>query len=103
MYVENNADKGFVADKLRNLGMLVKEYRESTNKQVKIMNYLGNAWQDIYIDTELSDNLYIEQIAEWSEVAGHDDAPDSLASIMREHFSAKKINIGLDIRAVLGV
>jgi hypothetical protein len=52
------------------------------NKFLKITSYLKNEWKNI-IFVAGTDAAYIEQICDFNENAEHDDAPDSLASIIR--------------------
>lgn len=83
LYNETNADKGMVArDLKKKLGLKVVTYAETTNKYIKIVTYLKKCWKDI-IFVNGTDQEYIEQITDYTDVAEHDDAPDSLASLMR--------------------
>lgn len=86
---EKNADKGYVANDLRRLNMKVGTYNEHENKYIKIVTYLKGLWCDI-IFTEGTDPEYIKQITDYYEDAEHDDAPDSLASLIRAKFKRKK-------------
>ena len=80
LYNEINADKGYLAKKIK---APVKKYHEKMNKYVKISSYLRERWQDIIFIKE-TDIDYINQILDYTENAEHDDAPDSLSSILRE-------------------
>lgn len=82
IYCETNADKGYLAKDLRSRGERVVDYPETTNKFIKITSYLKAEWRNI-VFVEGTDAEYIEQITEYNENADHDDAPDSLASIIR--------------------
>lgn len=82
MYMEKNADKGFVARDMRNLGMKIVPYDESMNKYIKIVTFLKKIWSNV-IFVEGTDLEYIEQITDYTEHAEHDDAPDSAASLTR--------------------
>ena len=53
---------------------------------MKIVTYLKSEWRNI-VFVEGTDEAYIEQILEYNENAEHDDAPDSLASIVRKLWS----------------
>lgn len=88
-HAETNADKGYLAKKLReHKGVHVKDYHESGNKFVKISTYLRASWKDIkFIDG--TDMDYINEILDYTENAEHDDAPDSLASIIRQTSKGK--------------
>lgn len=88
MYMEKNADKGYAAMDLRSLGVRTVEYSERMNKHVKIVTHLKGVWSDV-IFCEGTDQAYINQICDYTEDAEHDDAPDSLASLVqRGKFSA---------------
>ena len=52
------------------------------NKHVKIMTYLKTVWPDI-VFVQGTDDDYINQICDYTEEAEHDDAPDSLSSILK--------------------
>ena len=82
IYCENNGDKGYLAKELRKLGERVSVYHEDMNKYLKITSYLKFAWEDVYF-CKGTDEEYINQVCEYNENAEHDDAPDSLASIIR--------------------
>lgn len=79
---ESNADKGYVARDLQHEGLRVQTYAEKENKYIKIVTYLKGKWSDI-IFTEGTDKEYIKQVTDFYEDAEHDDAPDSLASVIR--------------------
>lgn len=81
-HCEDNADKGFLAKDLRKKGQRVTLYHESMNKFVKITSYLKFEWANV-IFVKGTDEEYINQICDYNEDAEHDDAPDSLASIVR--------------------
>ena len=82
LFCERNADKGYVASKLRERGLTVSTYNEHQNKYIKIVSYLKFEWSDV-IFVKGTDDKYIEQICDYNEHAEHDDCPDSLASIIR--------------------
>lgn len=82
VYVETNADKGYLAKDLRKRGLRVIDYAESTNKFIKITSYLKAEWKNV-VFVAGTDKEYIEQVTDYNENADHDDAPDSLASIIR--------------------
>lgn len=83
VYLETNADKGFLAKEMRSRGAIVGEYHESTNKFVKISTYLRKNWKNITF-LECTDPNYLNEILDYTENAEHDDSPDSLASIIRQ-------------------
>lgn len=82
MYLEKNADKGYSAREFKELGVRVAPYDEKLNKHVKIVTHLKGAWPDI-VFVEGTDKEYIDQICDYTEDAEHDDAPDSLASLVQ--------------------
>ncbi len=82
IYAEDNADKGYLAKSLRKKGERVSSYHESENKYMKIVTYLKGEWRNV-IFVDGTDPEYIDQICDYNENAEHDDAPDSLASIVR--------------------
>ncbi len=78
-YAERNADKGYLAEKIQKP---VQTYHEKMNKFIKISTYLKGEWENI-VFIKGTDPDYINQILDYTENAKHDDAPDSLASIIR--------------------
>ena len=82
VYMERNADKGFVAREFIRKGQPASVYDEHENKFKKIAIYLRKWWPNI-IFLQGTDKKYIEQIMAYNESAEHDDAPDSAASICR--------------------
>lgn len=80
MYTETNADKGYLSKKIKRP---TKEYNEKMNKYIKISTYLREEWKNIVFIKDTSKE-YINQILDYTENAEHDDAPDSLASLLRE-------------------
>lgn len=82
IYCETNGDKGYLAKDLREKGERVVTYSENTNKYIKIVTHLKGEWNNIHF-VEGTDGEYIEQILDYNEYAEHDDAPDSLACMMR--------------------
>lgn len=86
---EDNGDKGYLAKDLRKKGERTHLYHENMNKYLKITSYLKAEWKDV-IFVLGTDPEYIQQIEDYNENAEHDDAPDSLASIIRELWSKKE-------------
>lgn len=80
IYTETNADKGYLDKQLQEPS---QTYHESMNKNTKIATHLKKVWTKIIFIND-TDPDYIEQIVDYMEGADHDDAPDSLASIIRE-------------------
>ena len=82
IYIETNADKGFVGKEFKRMGEYVKLYDETQNKFFKIATFLRKWWPNI-VFLRGTDKKYIEQIMAYNEGAEHDDAPDSAACICR--------------------
>ncbi|MHC5248811.1 hypothetical protein [Enterococcus sp. LJL90] len=90
MHIETNGDKGYVAKKVEDLHIPVNPYHEKENKYIKISTYLRSNWSRIiFIDG--TDMDYINEILDYTENADHDDAPDSLASLIRQTVKQGKI------------
>ena len=92
---ERNADKGYLAKELAELGFLVDPYSESINIYIKISTFLRRYWKKIFW-LEDTDSEYINEILDYSEFAEHDDSPDSAASLLR------KIDTGIYYNPVKG-
>ena len=88
LWTETNADKGYVAKAFKEKGVRIATYHESQNKYVKIVSHLKFNWRNV-IFVKGTDEEYIDMICDYNEDAEHDDAPDSLASLIR--IMAKKI------------
>ena len=88
IYMETNADKGYLAKALRKRGERCEDYAENTNKYHKIVTYLYEAWKDV-VFVAGTDTAYIRQVTDYTEEAEHDDAPDSLASSIRVLYQRK--------------
>lgn len=92
LYNETNSDKGYFAKEFRRYWPAIKTYHENMNKHLKISTYLKRDWEDIYFDND-TDNEYINQIVDYQEGGEPDDAPDSLASLLREMGRGKILSI----------
>jgi len=89
---ETNADKGYLRKELEDQGEKnVITYWEDMNKYLKIVTYLKGVWDRI-VFVEGTDQEYIDEILEFNENAEHDDAPDSLASCIRQLWDEKDEN-----------
>ena len=82
IYMETNADKGFLGREFRRMGDEVRLYNEHQNKFFIIATYLRKWWPNI-VFLEGTDKAYISQILSFTEGAEHDDAPDSAACMCR--------------------
>ena len=89
LHTETNADKGYSARKLKELGASVVPYPEHENKHIKIVTYLKQVWPDV-VFVNGTDTEYINQICDYTEDAEHDDAPDSAASLARVMLSGRR-------------
>ena len=101
LYLETNADKGLMGDKFRELGFEVVGYHESTNKHTKIRSTIRPYWRlngaellpSVQFVSE-TDEEYLSNIWEYKKGVKHDDAPDSLASLLlKAKFSAVPVRI----------
>jgi hypothetical protein len=65
------------------------------NKFLKITSHLKGAWKNVFF-VKGTDMDYIRQICDYNENAEHDDAPDSLASLIRllENRSGEEMGMG---------
>ena len=93
IYCENNGDKGYLGKELRRKNERTIIYHEDMNKFLKITSYLKAAWKDVVFVTG-TDKDYINQVCDYNENAEHDDAPDSLASIIRKKYYQKAQSSG---------
>ena len=87
IHVETNADKGYLAAELAKMNMRVKTYHEKQNKDIKIQTYLFEFWDKLYWSPDTNED-YLSMILDWRPNGnGHDDCPDSIASLIREVIS----------------
>lgn len=96
---EKNGDKGYLAKDLRKKGIMVRNYSENQNKYAKIASWLKAVWRDV-IFVEGTDQEYIDQILDYNIDADHDDAPDSLASIIRDIWKKDNNDNEEDLRLI---
>lgn len=82
IYLEANADKGYLAKEIRNMGMDVHLYNEIDNKFHKIATHGHKWWKNVKV-MKGTDRAYIDQILAYTEQAEHDDAPDSFSCCAR--------------------
>lgn len=83
IFIEDNADKGYVSEEMDSFGLWTKTYHEQQKKSAKISTVLYSAWNKLrwHPDTDAD---YIIQIQDYIEGFEPDDAPDSAASLIRE-------------------
>ena len=82
LYMEVNADKGYLGREFRHMGDETRVYTEHQNKFFKIATVLRKWWPNI-VFLDGTDKSYIDQIMSYTEGAEHDDAPDSAACVCR--------------------
>ena len=101
LYLETNADKGLMGEKFRELGFEVVGYHESANKHTKIRSTIRPYWRlsgaellpSVQFVSE-TDESYLNNIWEYKKGVKHDDAPDSLASLLlKAKFSAMPVRV----------
>lgn len=85
---ETNGDKGYLSKAFKARGERTRPYHEDMNKYTKIATYLKAEWKNV-VFVAGTDEDYIAQITEFTEDAEHDDAPDSLACMIRQLWSKK--------------
>jgi hypothetical protein len=88
---EENGDKGYLKKEIIRRGEKAVSYWEDMNKYIKIVTFLKSEWKNVYF-VEGTDEEYIDMILNYNEYAEHDDAPDSLASIIRKLWNKKDEN-----------
>lgn len=82
IHTEYNADKGYLDKNLKQRSIPSEVYQEKENKYMKIATILRSEWGNIHF-LDGTDPEYIAEVLDYTENAQHDDAPDSLASILR--------------------
>lgn len=95
LHIESNPDQGYTAELLANrdqygAGLNTKQYRENTNKHNKIVTYGCHFWRDLIWDISMAreekNAQYMAQVLDYMEKQEPDDAPDSMASLLRAEF-----------------
>lgn len=81
IYVEDNADRGYTASAIRGAGGMTKSITNTKNKLGRIHAHARAKWDKIYFADTVSPD-FLRRLAEWSELAPHDDEPDALAGLM---------------------
>ena len=92
IYIEDNADKGYTASELKKRGLNVISYHEEMNKDTKISVFIYSIWQSLTFANG-SEPEYMEQIVDWCPGSEPNDAPDSLASLIRMRFAKNVFDI----------
>lgn len=88
---EENGDKGYLKKEIIRRGEKAISYWEDMNKYIKIVTFLKGEWKNV-VFVKGTDEEYIDMILNYNEYAEHDDAPDSLASIIRKLWNKKSEN-----------
>ncbi|MBN2157912.1 MAG: terminase family protein [Spirochaetes bacterium] len=83
LYVEANQAQKALAHEFRKRGIIVREVQNMTNKHLRIMNDVKVPWSRIRFSRAVSD-AFLKQVLNYSELARHDDAPDSLAGLIKQ-------------------
>jgi hypothetical protein len=92
LYIESNADKSLSAKDMRKKYHSVIPKWEKQNKHMKIISYAKQHWHKLNFADDCN-NEYLNQILDYVEGEEPDDAPDSLAAVMRElGFSGHQIH-----------
>jgi hypothetical protein len=81
LFVESNAAQKAVAAEFRRRGISVKEINSTVNKFVRIQNNVKLNWHRLRFSRHV-DQDYLQQVLLYSELARHDDAPDSLSGLI---------------------
>lgn len=91
IYIENNADKGMIEGELRKrlekYHIQIIGYTEKQNKIMKITTTIKKYESRLFFRFNIQVE-YLKQVVDYTEYAKHDDAPDSLATLIQ------KINSG---------
>ena len=89
IYLEDNADKGYLRKRIKDQGHSALGYHESTNKFIKISSHLRSHWKDIRW-IEDTDPSYLSEILDYTENSTTDDCADSAASLIRKMMKNKR-------------
>jgi hypothetical protein len=83
LFIESNGDHGLSAKDIEKIYPSVRAIREKENKHNKIISYAKKNWPEIYFANDCNED-YLNQIIDYEEGEHPDDAPDSLASLIRQ-------------------
>ena len=81
LFVEVNQAQKAVASEFRRRGLPVREVTHTSNKHLRIVNAAKVNWDRIRFSRAVSQD-YMSQLLNYSELARHDDAADSLAGLI---------------------
>lgn len=82
LYVESNQGQDALCIELENRGLRVKPLPSSDPKEFRIENYVKLNWNKIRFSNQVSPE-FLKQILKYTELAKHDDAPDTLACLIK--------------------
>lgn len=82
LYVESNQAQYLIANEFRRRGFAVEEVNHTRNKYLRIVDGPRKYWKRLRFSGALSGTEYMREVTTYSELAEHDDAPDSLAGLV---------------------
>jgi len=82
LYVESNQAQVALGHEFRRRGIIVKDIASTIPKHVRIQNNVKLNWDGIRFSRGV-DQDYLKQVLLYSELARHDDAPDSLSGLIK--------------------
>ena len=83
LYIESNADKGLSVKDMKKIYPSVQGRYEKENKHNKIISYVKKNFDRLRFAEDCQED-YVGQIVDYEEGQEPDDAPDSLAGLLRE-------------------
>ncbi len=79
--IEANQAQRALALEFRRRGIIVREVNNTANKHLRIVSAVKVNWHRIRFSRSVSTE-YLKQVLNYTELARHDDAPDSLAGLV---------------------
>lgn len=98
--VESNQAQIAIANELKRRGLQVKAVNQLKNKHFRIVHNAKKHWHRIRFAHTVTKE-YMDQVLQYSEVARHDDAPDSLAGLIQSIATASKPQMRMDLIKVV--
>lgn len=83
IFFESNGDHGLSCKEMSKTWPAVRPIREGTNKHHKILSFAKHNWPEIYFANDCQED-YLSQVIDYEEGQEPDDAPDGLASLIRQ-------------------
>lgn len=83
LFIESNADHGLSKKDMEKIYPSVQDVWTKDNKHNKIISYAKKNWPEIYFSNDCQED-YLSQIIDYEEGQEPDDAPDGLASIIKQ-------------------